>query len=140
MFTVIGVDLAPELAMSDNLSPVQVDLTSQDGIEAVVAAVDDADLPLLGVVNNAGITRDARLINMTDEEFAAVLDINLGAAYRLTTAQYEAGDTLTLSAFDVPDLSGNIVDGGVTSVSFGSFIISKGFVNRDFWRGFGGVA
>jgi NAD(P)-dependent dehydrogenase (short-subunit alcohol dehydrogenase family) len=48
--------------------------------------VDDADLPLLGVVNNAGITRDARLINMTDEEFAAVLDINLGAAYRLTTA------------------------------------------------------
>lgn len=86
MFTVIGVDLAPELAMSENLSPVQVDLTSQDGLEAVVAAVDDADLPLLGVVNNAGITRDARLINMTDEEFAAVLDINLGAAYRLTTA------------------------------------------------------
>jgi NAD(P)-dependent dehydrogenase (short-subunit alcohol dehydrogenase family) len=83
---VIGVDLAPELAMSENLSPVQVDLTSQDGLEAVVAAVDDADLPLLGVVNNAGITRDARLINMTDEEFAAVLDINLGAAYRLTTA------------------------------------------------------
>jgi len=86
MFTVIGVDLAPELAMSENLSPVQVDLTSQHGIETVVAAVDDADLPLLGVVNNAGITRDARLINMTDEEFAAVLDINLGAAYRLTTA------------------------------------------------------
>ena len=86
MFTVIGVDLAPELAMSENLSPVQVDLTSQDGLEAVVAAVDDADLPLLGVVNNAGITRDARLINMTDEEFTAVLDINLGAAYRLTTA------------------------------------------------------
>ncbi len=86
MFTVIGVDLAPELAMSENLSPVQVDLTSQDGLEAVVAAVDDADLPLLGVVNNAGIPRDARLINMTDEEFAAVLDINLGAAYRLTTA------------------------------------------------------
>ena len=86
MFTVIGVDLAPELAMSENLSPVQVDLTSQDGLEAVVAAVDDADLPLVGVVNNAGITRDARLINMTDEEFAAVLDINLGAAYRLTTA------------------------------------------------------
>jgi NAD(P)-dependent dehydrogenase (short-subunit alcohol dehydrogenase family) len=86
MFTVIGVDLAPELAMLENLSPVQVDLTSQDGLEAVVAAVDDADLPLLGVVNNAGITRDARLINMTDEEFAAVLDINLGAAYRLTTA------------------------------------------------------
>ena len=42
-------------------------------------------IPLLGLVNNAGITRDTRLINMTDDEFASVLDVNLGAAYRLTT-------------------------------------------------------
>ena len=85
-FTVIGVDLAPELAMSDEITPVQVDLTTDAGIAAVAAAVDDAAVPLLGVVNNAGITRDSRLINMTDDDFLAVLDVNLGAAYRLTTA------------------------------------------------------
>jgi len=85
-FAVIGVDLAPELAMSEEITPVQVDLTTDDGIAAVAAAVDDAALPLLGVVNNAGITRDSRLINMTDDDFLAVLDVNLGAAYRLTTA------------------------------------------------------
>lgn len=85
-FTVIGVDLAPELAMSEAITPVQVDLTTDDGVAAVESAVDSAGVPLLGLVNNAGITRDARLINMTDDDFSAVLDVNLGAAYRLTTS------------------------------------------------------
>jgi 3-oxoacyl-[acyl-carrier protein] reductase len=86
-FTVIGVDLAPELALADReIVPVQVDLTADTGIEAVRAAVREADVPLLGLVNNAGITRDARLLNMTDDDFSAVLDVNLGAAFRLSTA------------------------------------------------------
>ena len=82
-FTVVGVDIAPELALSEGIVPVQVDLTSADGPETVQAAVEKAGLPLLGVVNNAGITRDARLINMTDTDFSTVLDVNLGAAFRL---------------------------------------------------------
>ena len=86
-FTVIGVDLSPELADIDERSiPVQVDLTTDDGVHQVRKAVEDAGLPLLGVVNNAGITRDARLVNLTDDDFVAVLEVNLGAAYRLSTA------------------------------------------------------
>lgn len=86
-FTVIGVDLSPELELADaELVPVQVDLTTDEGVNEVVKAVKDAGIPLLGLVNNAGITRDARLVNMTDEDFAAVLDVNLGAAFRLSTA------------------------------------------------------
>ncbi len=86
-FTVIGVDLAPELALANaDINPVQVDLTSTEGIEEVRKAVKDAGVPLMGLVNNAGITRDARLINMTDDDFRAVIDVNLGSAYRLTTA------------------------------------------------------
>lgn len=84
-FTVIGVDLAPELALVGDIVAVQVDLTSDDGIDSVHEAVDAAGVPLLGVVNNAGITRDSRLVNMTDENFYAVLDVNLGVAYRLST-------------------------------------------------------
>src|SRR5690606_8179200 len=41
------------------------------------------EVPLVGLVNNAGITRDARIVNMTDEDFRKVIDVNLGAAYRL---------------------------------------------------------
>ena len=86
-FTVIGVDLAPELDLADvDIVPVQVDLTSDEGVAAVVKAVESAGVPLMGLVNNAGITRDSRLINMTDEDFVAVLDVNLGAAFRLSSA------------------------------------------------------
>lgn len=86
-FTVIGVDIAPELGLADHeIVPVQVDLTSDEGVGAVVQAVEAAEIPLMGLVNNAGITRDSRLVNMTDDEFGAVLDVNLGAAFRLSTA------------------------------------------------------
>jgi len=85
LFTVIGVDLAPELALAEDIVGVQVDLTSDDGVDSVREAVETTGLPLLGVVNNAGITRDSRLVNMTDESFQAVLEVNLGAAYRLST-------------------------------------------------------
>jgi NAD(P)-dependent dehydrogenase (short-subunit alcohol dehydrogenase family) len=85
-FTVVGVDIAPELALSEGIVPVQVDLTASDGPEVVKAAVEETSLPLLGVVNNAGITKDARLINMTDADFSSVLTVNLGAAFRLAEA------------------------------------------------------
>lgn len=86
------VDLAPELAdIADEIaaagtttSPVQVDLTSDAGLRAVIDAVGEGSLDTL--VNNAGITRDARLVNMTTEDFAAVLDVNLGAPHRLIQA------------------------------------------------------
>lgn len=64
------------------IDAVQVDLTSPDGPEQVAEAVGDDHVAVL--VNNAGITRDARLVNLAGPDFAAVLDINLGATYRLT--------------------------------------------------------
>ena len=86
-FTVIGVDVAPELGLADaDIRPIQVDLTDPGGIVTVKRAIEETGVPLMGLVNNAGITRDSRLINMTDEDFGAVLDVNLGAAFRLSTA------------------------------------------------------
>lgn len=67
------------------VTAVEADLSGRSGIEAVAEAVAGAGgLDLL--VNNAGITRDARLVNMTDEAFRAVLAVNLGAPYRLASA------------------------------------------------------
>ena len=83
-FTVIGVDLSPDLASVDNIVPVQTDLTTVEGVSQVALAVQETGIPLLGLVNNAGITRDARLINMTDGDFGTVLEVNLGASYRLS--------------------------------------------------------
>ena len=82
--TVIGVDLDPGLAEVDNIIPVQIDLTTADGLDGIRDAVETAGAPLIGLVNNAGITRDARLVNMSDADLRAVLDVNLGATYRLS--------------------------------------------------------
>ncbi|MCI0545435.1 MAG: SDR family oxidoreductase [Actinobacteria bacterium] len=83
---VIAVDLSPDLATLDGVTAVQVDLTSEDGVRSVVEAVEDVGEPLLGLVNNAGITRDSRLVNMTETDFRAVLDVNLGVTFRLSAA------------------------------------------------------
>ena len=59
------------------------DLTTPEGVARVVEAAGGE----VGVlVNNAGITRDARATKMTEDAFAAVIEINLTAAIRLTLA------------------------------------------------------
>lgn len=86
------IDLAPELeATADAVSrqgvavtPIQVDLTTDEGVDAVAETVGGRSVDM--VVNNAGITRDARLVNMSETEFVAVLDVNLGAPHRLIDA------------------------------------------------------
>lgn len=91
--TVIAVDVVSRLdevvgtleADGITVVPVQADLTTAEGVEAVVSAVA-ASRPLRIVVNNAGITRDARLINMSASDFTDVLNVNLGAPHRLTFA------------------------------------------------------
>jgi 3-oxoacyl-[acyl-carrier protein] reductase len=86
-FTVVAVDLSEELSsLEGEVIPVQVDLTTDEGVEAVVAAVAASGAELIGLVNNAGITRDSRLVNMTDDDFRAVLDVNLGVTFRLCMA------------------------------------------------------
>ena len=46
--TVIGVDIAPELALSESIVPVQVDLTSADGPRVVSEAVAASERPWSG--------------------------------------------------------------------------------------------
>jgi NAD(P)-dependent dehydrogenase (short-subunit alcohol dehydrogenase family) len=80
------VDLDPavaEVAAAQGARAVSADLTKADGVEAVVAAAGD-DVAVL--VNNAGITRDARATKMSEADFSAVIEINLVAAMRLTLA------------------------------------------------------
>jgi NAD(P)-dependent dehydrogenase (short-subunit alcohol dehydrogenase family) len=80
------VDLDPaveEVAAAAGARSVVADLTKAEGVEAVLVAAGD-DVAVL--VNNAGITRDARATKMEEAAFAAVIEINLVAAMRLTLA------------------------------------------------------
>lgn len=64
---------------------VVADLTAAEGVEAVVAAAAERG-PVSVLVNNAGITRDARATKLTEADFAAVIAVNLVAGVRLALA------------------------------------------------------
>jgi NAD(P)-dependent dehydrogenase (short-subunit alcohol dehydrogenase family) len=75
-------DTASELG--DGLSAVVADVTDPSGRARVADALPRG--PLSGLVNNAGITRDAFVVKMSEEDFRAVIRVNLRGAYELTRA------------------------------------------------------
>ncbi len=75
----VAADLVDE---GFDVRAVRADLTQPEGITAVVLEADRVRL----LVNNAGITRDARLVKMERQHFDAVLAVNLGAVFELTSA------------------------------------------------------
>jgi 3-oxoacyl-[acyl-carrier protein] reductase len=73
--------LAAELGGATKVFPANLADRSE-----VKALGQKAEAELGGVdilVNNAGITRDGLFVRMSDEDWDAVLDVNLGAAFRL---------------------------------------------------------
>ena len=74
--------LAAELG--DRVKVLPADLSDRADVKALG---QKAEAELEGVdilVNNAGITRDGLFVRMSDEDWDAVLEINLGSVFRLT--------------------------------------------------------
>jgi 3-oxoacyl-[acyl-carrier protein] reductase len=64
----------------------KVDVTDAASVQAMVAAVMAKWGRVDSLVNNAGITSDAQLKKMTDEQFDRVININLKGTYNCTRA------------------------------------------------------
>jgi 3-oxoacyl-[acyl-carrier protein] reductase len=67
----------------DGLYGVQCDVTDTASVDAAFKAAEDEHGPVEIVVSNAGITADQLLMRMTDEDFASVVDTNLGGSFRV---------------------------------------------------------
>jgi len=65
---------------------VVLDVNDAPGCEALVAELAGEDGGPHILVNNAGITRDTLAMRMKDDDWAAVLDTNLTAVFRLSRA------------------------------------------------------
>ncbi len=65
---------------------VQGNVTVADDVERMVNAAKEAFDRIDILVNNAGITRDALLLRMKDEDWDAVLSVNLKGAFLCTRA------------------------------------------------------
>jgi 3-oxoacyl-[acyl-carrier protein] reductase len=69
----------------DDLFAVKCDITDGSQVDAAFAAVEEEfGGPVEVLVSNAGITRDGLLLRMGEDDFGAVIEANLTAAYRVT--------------------------------------------------------
>lgn len=59
------------------------DVTDTESVDAAFTLIEGEQGPTEIVVANAGITRDQLLMRMSDDEFEAVLNTNLGGAFRV---------------------------------------------------------
>jgi len=84
------VDTAQIQAAADEIGggaiAVSANVTDPESCAAAISQVEDALGPIDILVNNAGITRDGLLIRMADEDWSAVLDVNLKGVFNMTKA------------------------------------------------------
>jgi len=89
--TIVGVDVPAAASDLDALmqqlggSRISLDITAPDAPQRLARALSEQHGGVDVVVHNAGITRDKKLVNMTDERWTSVIDVNLRAPERITT-------------------------------------------------------
>jgi NAD(P)-dependent dehydrogenase (short-subunit alcohol dehydrogenase family) len=161
---VAGARTAPA-GLGDRVIPVGVDLSTPDGPARLVAMAAEAfggGLDIL--VNNVGAVRPRTggFLSVTDEDWAAALNLNLLAAVRTTRAALPlllARGTATIVTVNsvnasLPDPL--VIDYSAAKAALGSFCkslskeygprgirvntVSPGPVSTDLWLGDGGVA
>jgi 3-oxoacyl-[acyl-carrier protein] reductase len=76
--------LAAELGERAHVAPA--DLRDPAAADALVTQAESVAGPLHILVNNAGFTRDGLAMRMKDEDWQAVLDLDLSAPFRLIRA------------------------------------------------------
>jgi 3-oxoacyl-[acyl-carrier protein] reductase len=100
-----------------------MNVTDRAGIDAVIESVIKKYGCIDILINNAGITKDARLVNMTEEQFDAVIDVNLKGVFNCTQAvvphMLKAGKGAIVSASSVVGLYGNFGQTNYAATKFG---------------------
>lgn len=62
---------------------VRADVTDSESLDTAIAQVESELGPIEVLVANAGITKDALLMRMSDEEFESVVNTNLNGVFRV---------------------------------------------------------
>ncbi len=72
--------------LGENYRPYTVNITDSKQLADVAAAIGK-ELPVVkGIVNNAGVTRDALMMRMSEDQWNLVLDVNLTGAWQVSQA------------------------------------------------------
>lgn len=89
-----------------------LNVAKRDDVEKMVEAVMTRYGRIDILINNAGITRDAMLLKMTEEQFSEVIDVNLKGIFYCTQAvakvMSEQGEGKIINTSSVSGIYGNI--------------------------------
>jgi 3-oxoacyl-[acyl-carrier protein] reductase len=125
---VIGCDLRAQ-PIAGAARTLAVDVTDRTQVDAMAAAVKDEFGRIDVLVNNAGITKDARLVKMTQQQFDAVIDVNLRGVFHcaqaVADAMVAAGRGVILNASSVVGLYGNFGQTNYAAAKFGVIGFTK---------------
>lgn len=106
-----------------------MDVTQRSMIDAVVEQVKARFGRIDVLVNNAGITQDARLQKMTAEQFDRVIDVNLRGVFNCTQAVADVmvaqGSGVVLNASSVVGIYGNFGQTNYAATKFGVIGFTK---------------
>lgn len=91
---------------------VPVNVAVKEEVENMVEKAKERYGKIDILINNAGITRDAMLVKMTEEQFNAVIDVNLKGVFYCTQAvakvMIEQGNGKIINTSSVSGIYGNI--------------------------------
>lgn len=68
---------------ADGMLVVKADVTDAASVDAAVAEIEDKLGNVEILVSNAGITKDALVLRMSDDDFTSVVDANLTGSFRV---------------------------------------------------------
>ena len=106
-----------------------LDVTNRAAVDDMVADVRERFRQIDVLVNNAGITRDARLQKMTLQQFDDVIDVNLRGVFHAAQAVVDTmiaqGSGVILNASSVVGLYGNYGQTNYAAAKFGVIGFTK---------------
>ncbi len=106
-----------------------MDVTQRAMVDDVVTRVKERFGRIDVLVNNAGITQDARLQKMTQEQFDKVIDVNLRGVFHCAQAvadtMVEQGSGVILNASSVVGIYGNFGQTNYAATKFGVIGFTK---------------
>ena len=134
---VVACDISAELVnrLKEELSFDQrgmaflVDVTDSAAVEKVVETVIDNYGRIDVLVNNAGIVRDARMVNMSNDAFDAVIDVNLKGTFNFSKMVFPQmmiqKSGVVLNASSIVGIYGNFGQTNYAASKFGVIGMAK---------------
>lgn len=126
---VISCDMGDATYEQTNVRHEMLNVTDREAVSALVAKIVEEFGRIDILVNNAGITKDALMARMTEDQWDAVIDVNLKGVFNVTQAvapvmtKNKYGSIITLSS--VVGLHGNIGQTNYAATKGGVIAMTK---------------